>query len=472
MSYFADLALQHIDGEWRSGTGSWDIVDFDPYTGEKLTSVTVATASEVDAAYTAAARAQPDWAATSGFARREVLERVVRLIEERQEALADALTTETGATRARADFELRLARQCLRDAGALAVGPAESMPPSPVEGKENHVLREPVGVVGAISPFHHPFLRGLATVAPALAVGNAVVLKPHQSTPVTGGALLAHLLEEAGLPGGVLNVVITDIAEIGDALLTHPVPGVIAYSGSERTGREVTAVVASHFKRAVLDISGGGAFVVLDDADVARAAEAACFSRFVHQGQGGGAPASRVLVDRAVEREFTHEFAARAAALAAGDPRDPATRIGPLISPAQAESAEALAAQAVAEGSVALTPGGARGAVLRPTVLAEVPEDASVLRQELHGPVAVLLPFKDENEAVRLARCIPHGRGTAVHTSDVRRGVSLARRLVGGTAQINGSGVPDEPMAGPGTLEAFTTVRWLSVQYGRSHFPF
>lgn len=472
MSYFADLALQHVDGVWRPGSGSWDIIDFDPYTGEKLASVTVATESEVDAAYAAAERARPGWAATSGHARREVLERVVRLIEERGPALAEMLTTETGATRGRAEFELRLARESLRDAGALAVEPESYMPPSPVEGKENHVLREPVGVVCAITPFHHPFLRALSTVGPALALGNTVVLKPHQSTPVAGGALLAHLLEEAGLPGGVLNVVVTDIAEIGDALLTHPVPGVIAYAGSERTGREVAAVAAHHFKRCVLDVSGGGPFVVLDDADVPHAAEAACFSRLVHQGQGGGAPASRVLVARAVEREFTERFAALAGALVTGDPRDPATRIGPLVSQGQAESAAALARQAVAEGAVPLVPGGAEGAVLHPTVLGGLPEGAALLHQEVHGPVALVLPFEGEDEAVRLANATPYGRGGAVHTRDPHRGIALTRRLDGATAQINGTGVPDEPTVGTGTLEAFTKVRWLSVQHGRSVFPF
>ncbi|MDJ1137202.1 aldehyde dehydrogenase family protein [Streptomyces iconiensis] len=475
MSYFADLALQHVDGVWRQGSGAWDIIDFDPYSGEKLASVTVATESEIDDAFAAAERARPAWAAAGGHARREVLERVVRLIEERGTALAGALTAETGTTRSRAEYELRLARECLRDAGALAVEPSVHMPPSPVEGKENHVLREPAGVVCAITPFHHPFLRALATVAPALALGNTVVLKPHQSTPVAGGTLLAHLLEEAGLPGGVLNVVITDIAEIGDALLAHPTPGVIAYAGSERTGREVAAVAAGHFKRCVLDVSGGGPFIVLDDADVRRAAEAACFSRLVHQGQGGGAPASRVLVDRAVEREFTEAFTALASALVTGDPRDPATRVGPLVSPAQAESTAGLLRQAVAGGAVALVPGGTEevdGALLRPTVLGELPEDAALLHQEVHGPVALVLPFKDEDEAVRLASRTPYGSGGAVHTRDLSRGLALAHRLEGGAVQINGTGVPDEPLVGRGALEAFTKVRWLSVQHGRSVFPF
>ncbi|WP_030888852.1 aldehyde dehydrogenase family protein [Streptomyces sp. NRRL S-1868] len=478
MSYFAEFALQYVDGAWRRGSGSWDIVDFDPYTGEKLASVTVATVAEIDAAYAAAERAAPGWIAAGGFARREVLERAVRLVEERQDALAAALTAETGAPRARAVHELRLARECLRDAGTLAVGPSESLRPAAADTKENRVLREPVGTVGAISPFHHPFLRGLATVAPALALGNTVVLKPHQSTPVTGGTLLAHLLEEAGLPGGVLNVVVTDIAEIDDALLAHPVPGVIAYSGSRRTGREIAAVAAAHFKRAVLDLSGGGAFVVLDDADLARAAEAVCFSRFVHQGQAGGAPASRVLVDRAVEREFTAELVARARALPVGDPRDPATRIGPLITPAQATATATLAEQAAADGAVPLLPGGAEGPVLRPTVLgapADGPErlaGSALLTHEVHGPLAVVLPFKDEDAAVRLADGAPAERGAAVHTGNERRGIALARRLPGGTAQLNGSGVPDEPVARPRGLDAFTTVRWVSVQFGRSVFPF
>ena len=479
MSYFAKLALQYIDGAWRPGTGSWDLVDFDPYSGEKLASVTVATAREVDEAYRAAERTQRHWAAAGGFARREVFERAVRLIDERAERLTEVLITETGTPRARAGFELGLARECLREAGGLAVRSRGQLLPSPVDGKENHLYQEPVGVVGVISPFHYPFLFALATVAPALAAGNGAVLKPHQNTPVSGGTLVAELLEEAGLPPGLLNVLITDIAEIGDALIEHPVPEVISFTGSDKTARHVAAVAASHFKRTVLELSGSSAFVVLPDADLDQAARAAAFSRFVHRGQGGGAAVSRILVHRDVEREFTEEFVARVRALPCGDPRDPDTRIGPLLSPAQADAVVTLTDHAVSEGAVALVRGEAEGCLVRPTVLTGLSPDSALLRQEIFGPVAALLPFGTDEEAARLADDGPPGVGAAVHTGDVQRGLALARRVESGVVHVNGPGALDEPsvpfggtLRGEGAWEAFTTRRWISVQHGRSEFPF
>ncbi len=211
-SYFTDLAQQYIDGEWRPGTGSWDIIDFNPYDDEKLASITIATADEVDQAYRAAARAQQEWAATNPYARRAVFEKALRLVEEREQEITEVIIAELGGTRLKAAFELHLAKEFLREAVHLALRPEGRIIPSPVDGKENRVYRVPVGVVGVISPFNFPFLLSIKSVAPALALGNGVVLKPHQNTPVTGGSLVAKIFEDAGLPGGLLNVVITDIA--------------------------------------------------------------------------------------------------------------------------------------------------------------------------------------------------------------------------------------------------------------------
>lgn len=285
MSYFDELAYQFIDGEWRSGSGSWDIVDFNPYNGEKLTSIPVATVAEIDQAYRAAERAQREWGATNPYTRRLVFERALRIIDDRAEELGGAIAAEVGGTLAKVGFELHLAKEFLREAIQLALRAEGRILPSPIDGKENRLYRLPVGVVGVISPFNFPFLLSLKSVAPALALGNAVVLKPHQNTPVCGGGLVARIFEEAGLPAGLLNVVVTDIAEIGDALIEHPVPKTISFTGSEKVGRHVATVAAAHFKHTVLELGGNSALVVLDDADIDYAVDAAVFSRFVHQGQ-------------------------------------------------------------------------------------------------------------------------------------------------------------------------------------------
>ncbi|MFF9023946.1 aldehyde dehydrogenase family protein [Streptomyces eurythermus] len=484
-SYFSDLAQQYIDGEWRPGTGSWDVIDFNPYNDEKLASITVATVEEVDLAYRAAARAQKEWAETNPYARRAVFERALRLVEDREQEITDLIIAELGGTRVKAAFELHLAKEFLRESVHLALRPEGKILPSPVDGKENRVYRVPVGVVGVISPFNFPFLLSLKSVAPALALGNGVVLKPHQNTPIAGGTLLAKIFEDAGLPGGLLNVLVTDIAEIGDAFLEHPVPKVISFTGSDKVGRHVATVCAKLFKRSVLELGGNSALVVLDDADIDYAVDAAVFSRFVHQGQVCMA-ANRVLVDRSVHEEFTEKFVAKVRSLKVGDPRDPQTVIGPVINSAQAAALSGTVEQALAEGATALVHGGTTNNLVEPSVLTGVPAESPLLQQEVFGPVVFLIPFDGEEDAVRIVNDSPYGLSGAVHTGDIERGVAFAKRIDTGMFHVNDGTVHDEPIVpfggekhsgvgrlnGETTLEAFTTVKWISIQHGRSGFPF
>ncbi|TWV52008.1 aldehyde dehydrogenase family protein [Streptomyces misionensis] len=484
-SYFSDLAQQYIDGEWRPGSGSWDVIDFNPYDDEKLASITVATVDEVDQAYRAAARAQKAWGETSPYVRRGVFERVLRLLEDREQEISDLIVAELGGTRVKAGFELHLAKEFLREAVHLALAPEGRILPSPGEGKENRVYRVPVGVVGVISPFNFPFLLSLKSVAPALALGNGVVLKPHQNTPIAGGTLIAKLFEEAGLPGGLLNVVVTDIAEIGDAFIEHPIPKVISFTGSDQVGRHVATVCAANFKRSVLELGGNSALVVLDDADLDYAVDAAVFSRFVHQGQVCMA-ANRVLVDRSIADEFTEKFVAKVRTLKVGDPRDPETVIGPVINSAQANALSGVVEQALAEGATALVHGTTTNNLVEPSVLTGVPADSALLQQEVFGPVVFLVPFDGEEEAVRIVNDTPYGLSGAVHTGNVERGVAFAKRVDSGMFHVNDGTVHDEPIVpfggeknsgvgrlnGETTLEAFTSIKWISVQHGRSGFPF
>lgn len=484
-SYFTDLAQQYIDGEWRPGTGSWDIIDFNPYDGEKLASITIATVDEVDEAYKAAARAQKTWAATNPYARRAVFEKALRIIEDREQEIAEVIVAELGGTFLKAGFELHLVKEFLREAIHLALRPQGKIIPSPVDGKENRVYTVPVGVVGVISPFNFPLLLSLKSVAPALALGNGVVLKPHQNTPIVGGSLVAKIFEDAGLPGGLLNVVITDIAEIGDAFIEHPIPKVISFTGSDKVGRHVATVCASQFKRAVLELGGNSAIVVLDDADIDYAVDAAVFSRYVHQGQVCMA-ANRVLVDRSIADEFTEKFVTKVKSLKVGDPRDPQTVIGPVINSQQADALSGVVEQAIAEGATALVHGTTTDNLVAPSVLTDVPADSDLLRQEVFGPVAFLIPFDGEEEAVSIVNDTPYGLSGAVHTGDIERGVNFAKQIDTGMFHVNDGTVHDEPIVpfggekasglgrlnGESMLDAFTSLKWISVQHGRSGFPF
>ena len=485
MSHFSELALQYIDGEWRPGNGSWDIVDFNPYNGEKLAAITVATVEEVDQAYRAAERVQRVWAKTNPYTRRLVFERAIRIVEENEQWITETIIAELGGTRLKAAFEIHLVKELLRESVQLALRPEGSIVPSPVDGKENRVYRVPVGVVGVVSPFNFPLFLTLKSVAPALALGNGVVLKPHQNTPVCGGGLVAWLLAEAGLPPGLLNVVMTDIAEIGDALIEHPVPKVISFTGSDKVGSHVASVAASRFKRTVLEMGGNSALIVLDDADLEYAVDAAVFSRFVHHGQVCMA-ANRILVDRQVAAEFTERFVAKVRTLRVGDPEDPETQIGPLINSGQAEAVTAAVDRAVAEGATVLLRGETRENLVGPAVLTDLPPDSTLLREEIFGPVALIIPVDGEEEAVRIANDTPYGLGGAVHTADVERGARLAWRIESGMFHVNDSTVHDEPivpfggekhsgvgrLGGAQAIEAFTTTKWISIQHGRSAFPF
>lgn len=485
MAYFADLALQYIDGQWCQGSGSWDVIDFNPFDNEKLASITVATCEEVDHAYRAAQRHQRDWAKTNPYARRQVFERAIRIIEENEQEISEALIAEVGGTRLKADIELRQTKEFLREAVHLALRAEGRITPSPVDGKENRVLRVPAGVVGVITPFRFPFLLSMKTVAPALALGNAVVLKPSQNTPVCGGSLVAKVLTDAGLPPGVLNVVITDTAEIGDSFISHPVPKVISFIGSEPVGRQVATVAAAHFKRSVLEMGGNSALIVLDDADLDYAVDAAVFSRFVHQGQVCMS-ANRIIVDQDIAKAFTEKFIAKVESLRVGDPKDPETHIGPLINGVQADKVNSLVERTIAEGATALVRGTKQGNLLSPTVLTDLPDGSAALREEILGPVALLIPVDGEDEAVRVANDTPYGLGGAVHTGSIDRGLGVAQRIEAGMVHINDTTVADEPIVpfggeknsglgrlnGEQTVDAFTTIKWISIQHDRSGFPF
>ncbi|NGN64130.1 aldehyde dehydrogenase family protein [Streptomyces sp. A7024] len=484
-AYFGELACQYIDGKWRPGAGSWDLIDVNPYTGERLAALTVATAAEVDQAYRAAERAQREWAKTTAYARRQVLERALRVVEHREAEIAAAITAEVGGTQLTSGFELALTKDALRESIRLALRPEGEVLPSPQAGKENRVYRVPVGVVGVITAHNFPLFLAMKSVAPALALGNGVVLKPHQQAPITGGTLLAKIFDEAGLPPGLLNVVVSDIAEIGDAFLEHPVPKVLSFTGSFEVGKHVAAIAARQFKRTVLQLGGNSALLVLDDADIDYAVDAAAFSRFAHQGQVCMA-ANRLLVDRSVQDEFTQKFAAKVRTLTVGDPADPATRIGPLISTRQAGALADQVERALAEGATAVVRGATRGALVEPTVLTDVPQDAAIRRRELFGPVVMILPFDGEDEAVAAANDSPFGLSGAVHTADIERGVRVARRIETGMFHVNDGTIHDEAvvpfggekasglgrLGGEATVDAFTALKWISIQHGRTHFPF
>jgi vanillin dehydrogenase len=325
----------------------------------------------------------------------------------------------------------------------------------------------------------------MKSVAPALGAGNGVVLKPHEETPIMGGTIIGKIFEEAGLPAGLLNVVVTEIPAIGDAFVEHPIPRVISFTGSSAVGRHVAEVGARTFKKVLLELGGNSAFIVLEDADLEYAVDAAVFSRFTHQGQICMS-ANRVLVHQDVFEEFAERFVDKVRSLPVGDPREDATVIGPLITAKQAENLNAVIDQAVADGATPVLRGEVNGGLFDPVVLRDVTPDMDVAQRELFGPVVSLIPFKDDDEAVEIANNTQFGLSGAVHTGDLDRGVALAKRVQTGMIHVNDCTIHDEPIIafggekqsglgrlnGPWSLDEFTTMKWVSVNHGRRRFPY
>lgn len=479
------LHSQYIGGKWRTGGSEKVLQNNNPYNGDILGEITAASREDVDQAYRSASEQQIAWAAVGAYEKRSILERAVQVIEARRPEIAELIVAEGGSTLLKANFEIGLVIDTVKEAASMPLRIQGSIHPSPVPDTENLVYRRPVGVVGVISPYNTPFFLSMRCVASALATGNGVVVKPHEETPVTGGTLLAAIFEEAGLPAGLLNVVATEIQIIGDYFIEHPVPSVLAFTGSTAVGRHIGEVAARHFKKAILELGGNNAFIVCEDADLELAVDAAVFSRFMHQGQVCMA-ASRVLVHSSVAEEFKNRFLTKVESLTTGDPADPSTVIGPLINTKQVAALESQVEAAISAGARALARGTSEGNVFAPTVLEGVSPGDDVARCELFGPVVLIMQFDDDDQAVRMANDTAFGLSGALHTRDLTRGVRMARQLSTAMVHINDSTIGDEPIIpfggegesgigrlnGQASIEAFTTTQWISVNHGRPTFPY
>jgi aldehyde dehydrogenase (NAD+) len=470
-----------IAGVWRVGRSGKAIPDYNPYTGETLLSLTGSDARDVDDAYQEAQKLHRAWAAVRPQDRRSLLVRAALILEARKEEILDWLIKESGSTRTKALIEWRYTQLGMLEAANFPFHVEGKILPASIPGKENRVYRNPIGVVGVISPWNFPLHLTNRSVAPALAVGNTVVIKPASDTPVTGGLLLARIFEEAGLPPGVLSVVVGGGKDIGDAFSDHPIPRVISFTGSTDVGRRVAEHAGRNTKRVCLELGGNTPFIVLDDADLDLAVRAAVAGKFLHQGQICLA-VNRILVDVRHRDEFQKRFVERVEQLKVGNPADADTAIGPIINRTQLDNILRKVDDTLAQGARALLRGPPSGLVLPPIVLADVTNDMPAAKQEVFGPVAPILTFDGEEEAIRIANDTEYGLSSAVFTRDVERGLQIAKRLEVGMTHINDWPINDEPntafggekasglgrFGGEWALDEFTTHHWISVQ-GKPH---
>jgi benzaldehyde dehydrogenase (NAD) len=471
-------------GGWSEAAGG-DAAVIEPATGNELGRTGIAGAADVARAAALAAAAQPAWAAAPYPERAAVLRRAAALLEEHRAEIEHWLVREGGKVPGAAAFEIGLVAGELHEAAALPSRPYGELIPS-AEPRLSFARRVPVGVVGVIAPFNFPLILSSRSVAPALALGNAVILKPDPRTAVCGGVALARIFEEAGLPEGLLHVLPGGV-EAGEALVTDRNVRVISFTGSTAAGRRVGVLAAEHFKRAHLELGGNSALIVLDDADLDLAVSAGAWGSFLHQGQIC-MTTGRHLVHEAIYDDYVAALAEKADHLPVGDPASGTVALGPLIDARQRDKVHGLVTASV-EGGARLAAGGTyEGLYYRPTVLAEVTPDAPAYAQEVFGPVAPVTRFSTLDQAAKLASDTEYGLSLGILTRDVMRGLELAERIPTGLVHINDQTVNDEataPFGGLGfsgtgarfggaaaNVEAFTETRWVTLRAQIAPYPF
>ena len=492
LSIDADWSAQYIDGEWVGAEDGGTIDVEDPSTREVVAEVPEGMEADVDRAYEAAARAQTEWAETPPARRQELLENVLHLLEEHEDEIVGLLGREAGGSAIMGGTSVHLASDQTSEAATLPRRMKGEHADSNIPGKENIVERQAKGVVTVISPWNFPLNLSMRAVAPAIAAGNSVVLKPSTNTPIVGGLLIAKLFEEAGVPEGVLNVVTGRGSDIGDRVASHPESDVVAFTGSTPVGRRVAGLAGENLAVPAMELGGNNAHVVTADADLDQAIDAAVFGSFVHQGQVC-ISINRHLVHEDVYDEYVERLTERAESLPVGSAHDPETVVGPIIDESQRDEMleyveETIDAGATLEtgGETADVEGVEDSLVVKPTVLSDVTNDMSAACFEHFGPIAPVIPFSTVDEAVEIANDTEYGLSGSVHAGDLGTGREIADRMDTGMVHVNDQPINDEahvPFSGTNAsgvggynttdfLEEVTEQKWISVQHEPREYPF
>ena len=485
-----DVLLDEAKWSGRIFSDGWvdapeTIETTEPATGEALGTAGAGNAETVARAAASAARAQRDWAATPFSERVAVVRRAAELLERHRPELIRWLVREGGAIPPKADNEVSASIGQFDMAAALISHPLGQVLPSLTPGRSSMARRVPVGVVGVICPWNFPVVLPARSVGPALALGNAVILKSDPNTPVSGGVLMARIFEEAGLPEGVLHVM-GGGAEVGQAMIEDPNVRMISFTGSTATGRKVGEAAGRNLKRVVLELGGNSPLVVLEDADIEAASSAGAWGSFLHQGQICLA-VSRHLVHESIADDYVKALAERASHLPVGNPDTDQVALGPIINRKQVERVERIVDGSVSQGANVVTGGKHEDLFFEPTVLDEVTPTMPAFTDEIFGPVAPVIRFGDDDEAVELANSTDYGLVAAVQSGSQARAAAVAEQLHAGMVHVNGTTINEEPPApfggfgqssngghfgGVANLELWTEWQWVTSQDKAAPFPF
>jgi benzaldehyde dehydrogenase (NAD) len=471
-----------FSGGWIETASQIEVIE--PATGEVLTRSGQALPADVSRAAKSAASRQPEWAKLPSREKAKIFRRAAAIIERDAEFMAHFIARETGGILPKGEVEVRETVEILHYAAGLVSQPQGQVLPSR-PNRMSLARRVPLGVVGVISPFNFPLILSSRYAVPALATGNAVVLKPDPQTPVTGGFFLARALEEAGLPAGVLHV-LPGGSEVGEALCSDPDIAMVAFTGSPATGRKVGELCGRHLKKVQLELWGKNALILLDDADLDLAVSNAAWGAYLHQGQICMAT-GRILVHERIVKRFTEKLKIKAETLQVGDPMKTHVVIGPLINQRHLDRVHAIVQETVKAGARLETGGTFQYLFYRPTVLGGVQPGMRAFNEEIFGPVACITPFSTDEEVVSLANDNQYGLAAAVISKSVSRALSIGNQLRVGLLHINDQTVNDEvinPFDGFGAsgngasvggtvnLDQFTQWQWLTIKDSPPQYPF
>ncbi len=473
-----------IGGKEIASSDNRLVDDVSPWTGEVYARVAAASPADVTAAVDAAAAAFPAWRAMRPFERRKIFLRAADLMEERIEDAIATMAGEVGGARPWAKFNAELCIEILREAAAAITQPVGQVLATDLPGAKSYAQRVPYGVIAAISPWNAPYILGVRSIAIPLAAGNTVVMKPSEDAPISCGLYLADLLNEAGLPAGVLNVVTDDLKDAGhvvSTLIADPRVRLVNFTGSTNVGRIIGIEAAKNLKPAVLELGGKNALIVLKDADVDYAVKSAIFGAYMNSGQICMST-DRVIVLQSIAERFLEKIAESVNAIPYGDPSDPETLVGPVVNARAAQRVSALVKDAIAKGATVLAGSGeiegVAGTLLKPVLLSDITKDMDIFYGEIFGPATVVHVVDTVDEAVSLANDTEYGLTGGVISENLIEALDVAERMQTGIVHVNDQGINDEPMApfggvkntgygrfgGQAGLDAFSATRWITVQ--------
>lgn len=484
LSIESDWNFQYIGGEWHKRGSRGTISVENPSTRNTWAEVPAGTPQDVDAAFNAASDAEQYWGEESPETRISLLQSVQKLVEEFEDDLIELLVTESGSTKIKSDLELQTTIADVVEATTYPAREQGDLRDSRIGGKENLVKREPVGVVAAISPWNFPLHLSMRVVAPAIALGNSVVIKPAPETPVTGGLAIAKLFEMAGAPSGLINVVTGQDSEIGDQVSGNPEADVVSFTGSTQVGRHVAKQAVDSLAMPTLELGGNSPNIVLDDANLEDALPGSAFGSFAHQGQVC-ISINRHLVHEDIYDEFVKGMVEKAEILPTGSAHERSTIVGPVINKSQRDKIIKFIKRTLDQGATLETGGGHDGLVVEPTVLSNVENNMTAACNEHFGPVAPIIPISDDEEAIKLANDTEYGLAASVWSGDRNRAEAIADEINAGMVHINDQPINEEPHVpfggmkasgfgrfhGDSFLHELTEEKWISVQREPRPFP-